>query len=121
MDLGQYQNSIPKLPNLSPYRYERIFKMYQTGQSQYFYNILQAIYFPDDIDNTKVAFYPVQVNSPWTTISYNIYGSIELWWLIMLVNKSYNPIQNPLAGTVVKYIRPEYLNEILQELNNSLN
>ena len=38
---GEYQNNIDALPDLNIYRYERIFKLYKTKNSQYFYNLLQ--------------------------------------------------------------------------------
>jgi len=120
MDLGQFQNSIPVLPQLNSFRYERIFKMFTTDQKQYFYNLLQSVYLPDNIDDTTVYFMHVQENMPWTTVSFKAYGNIELWWLIMLVNKIYNPLQPATAGMVLKIIKPEYVSSILQEISNAL-
>jgi nucleoid-associated protein YgaU len=118
---GQYQNAITSLPNLNTFRYERIFKMYSTDQNQYYYNLLQSIFLPDEIDDSKVFYLNVKQNLPWTMISFNAYGNIELWWLIMLTNKIYNPIKNPPVGSVLKLIKPEYIAEILKEISNSLN
>lgn len=120
MDLGQFQNSIPVLPQLNSFRYERIFKMFTTDQKQYYYNLLQSIYLPNNIDDTTVYFMHVQENMPWTTVSFKAYGNIELWWLIMLVNKIYNPLQPAKAGTVLKIIKLEYVSSILQEISNAL-
>ena len=120
MDLGQFQNSIPVLPQLNSFRYERIFKMFTTDQKQYFYNLLQSVYLPDNIDDTTVYFMHVQENMTWTTVSFKAYGNIELWWLIMLVNKIYNPLQPATAGMVLKIIKPEYVSSILQEISNAL-
>ena len=63
----------------------------------------------------------IQENLPWTTISFNAYGNIELWWLIMLVNKIYNPIKGATSGMVLKIIKPEFIPSILQEIKNALN
>jgi len=120
MDTGQYQNQISALSQLNNYRYERIFKLYQTEQNQYYYNLLQSIFLPDQIDDTKVFFMHVQENMPWTTVSFKAYGNIELWWLIALVNKIYNPIKGATVGTVLKIIKPEYVSPILQEISNAL-
>ena len=117
---GQYQNTIPALPNLNSYRYERIFKLYTTDQNQYYYNLLQSIYLPDQIDDSKVFHLTVSQHMPWTMISFNAYGNIELWWLIMLTNKIYNPIQNPELGSVLKLIKPEYVPDILKEISSAL-
>jgi len=120
METGKFQNQIPTLAQLNSYRYERIFKLYTTEQNQYYYNLLQSIYLPDDIDDTKVFFMHVQQNQPWTTISFKAYGTIELWWLIMLVNKIYNPLKGAQSGTVLKIIKQEYVSVILKEISQAL-
>jgi hypothetical protein len=53
-------------------------------------------------------------------ISFNAYGSIELWWLIMLTNKIYNPIKGPEVGSVIKIIKPEFVPDILREISQAL-
>jgi hypothetical protein len=118
---GQYQNSIPALPNLNIYRYEKIFKLYQTADNQYFYNLIQSIFLPDKLDERALFYITVRQQQPWTTISYNVYQTIELWWLILLTNKIYNPFKLPSTGTVLKIIKPEYIPDILKEINSSLN
>ena len=118
---GKYQNSIPQLAKLNAFRYERIFKMHSTEQNQYYYNLLQSIYLPDEIDESKLFYLTIKENLPWTTISYNAYGNIELWWLIMLTNKIYNPLKSVTTGTVLKFIKPQYIQTILKEISNSLN
>jgi hypothetical protein len=120
MDTGQYQNSIPGLPALNNYRYEQILKMYTTENNQYYYNLLQSIYLPDKLDDSAVGFLNVNQSLPWTTISFNAYGNIELWWLVMLTNKIFNPLQQPRPGTVLKIIKPEYVPNILKEISKAL-
>lgn len=118
---GQYQNKITALPNLNIYRYEKIFKMYQTADNQYFYNILQSVFLPDKLDERALFYLTVGKNQPWTSISFNAYQTIELWWLILLTNKIYNPFELPKAGSVIKIIKPDYIPDILKEINNALN
>jgi hypothetical protein len=118
--LGQYQNNIAALPNLNIYRYEKIFKLYQTDNNQYFYNIIQSIFLPDKLDKRALFYITIQQQQPWTTISYNVYKTIELWWLILLTNKIYNPFKLPQVGTVVAVIKPEYIPDILKEINAKL-
>ena len=44
METGEYQNDIEILKDLEKYRYENIFKLYKTGEKNfYFYNILKKI------------------------------------------------------------------------------
>jgi hypothetical protein len=119
--LGTYQNQIPELPPLDIYRYENIFRVYQTNQNQYYYSLLQSVYLPNNIDDTKIFYITVQANLPWTTISYNAYQTIELWWLICLVNKIYNPLVGPQVGTTLKAIKPAFIPAILNEIQLQLN
>ncbi len=120
MVLGKYQGEIKDLPSLGRIRYENIFKMYETPNRQYYYNLLQSLYINGQIDSTKIYYMPVREYLPWSIISHNAYGTIELWWLIALVNEIYNPVKQPEVGTVLKIVRPEYVETVLTEINNAL-
>lgn len=121
IDLGQQQNDIPDLEPLNPSRYENIFKLYKDSNSIYFYNILNDIVIPDNID--KQFYYIIKINRrvPWTTISYEQYGTIDLWWFICLVNKIDNPIKFVEPGTELKVIRRNYLATILNIIQKNVN
>ena len=120
MALGNYQNNISSLVSLQNTRYERIFKLYTTKDNQYFYNLLQSIYIPGEIDKTALFYMPVKQSLPWSIISFNAYGTMDLWWLITLTNQIYNPVISPTAGTILKIIRPEYVPDVLAEINQAL-
>jgi len=121
MVTGQYQKQISALPTLNSYRYENILKMYQTDKgNQYYYNLLQSIFLPDNLDKRALTNMVIRANQPWTTVSFNAYGTIELWWLILLTNKIYNPFETPKPNTVIKIIRPEYIPDILKEISARL-
>lgn len=121
IDLGQQQNNITDLEPLNPSRYENIFKLYKDSNSIYFYNILNNIIVPDTID--KQFFYNIKINRrvPWTTISYEQYGTIDLWWFICLVNKINNPIKFVEPGTQLKVIKRNYLATILNIIQKNVN
>jgi hypothetical protein len=118
---GQYQNSIASLPSLNMYRYEKIFKMYQTNDNQYFYNLVQSIFLPEKLDQRALFYLTIQQSQPWTMVSFNAYQTIELWWLILLINNIFNPFEQPKTGTTIKLIKPEYIPDILKEIDASLN
>jgi hypothetical protein len=117
---GKYQNDIDILPDLELYRYENIFKVYQQGDGNFFfYNILKKLKLPDDIneDIFDAVRYPVSL--PLTTLSYKIYGTTYLWWLIMIVND----IRNPMAiepGIKIRFIKKAFLKVVLQSITNQL-
>ena len=118
--IGEYQNNITDMPRLAPTRYENIFKMYKTIYNQYYYNILNTIQLPDDLNPSL--YYNTQVSQkmPWTMISFNEYQTMDLWWLICLANKIDNPLKLAEIGTNLKIIRTEFLKFILDEIKLKL-
>lgn len=114
-DLEKYQNQVAELPTIEDVRYENIFKVAKTDKF-FFYNIIKKISIPEELQSD--IYYELRINSnkPWTTLSHEVYGTQELWWLICLVNNVYNPINNPELGAVYKIIKPDYVNPILIEI-----
>jgi len=121
IDFGKQQNDIPDLVPLDSTRYENIFKLYKDPNSIYFYNILNNIIVPDNID--QQFYYIIKLNRkiPWTTISYEQYGTIDLWWFICLVNKINNPIKFVEPGAELKVIRKNYLATVLNIIQKNIN
>ena len=121
IDFGKQQNDIPDLFPLDSTRYENIFKLYKDPNSIYFYNILNNIIVPDNID--QQFYYIIKLNRkiPWTTISYEQYGTIDLWWFIWLVNKINNPIKFVEPGSELKIIRKNYLATVLNIIQKNIN
>jgi len=120
MDLGSYQSKIKDLPALSRQRYENIFKLYKNNRGQYYYNINKTVVFPENIDDTKISYITVKQKQAWTTISYHVYKTIELWWLICLLNKIENPLKHPEPGTVLKVLNYDAVNDVLIEIQNQI-
>lgn len=117
---GVYQNNVATLPTLRTTRYENIFKLYTTDISQYYYNLIQSIYLPDSIAEEFLYYQAISNKMPWTMISFNAYRTMDLWWLICLVNKIYNPVKSPERGTVIKIVKKEYVSIVLSEIKNAL-
>lgn len=115
------QNDITSLPKLNAYNYENLFRVYRDSEDNpYYYNILNSIALPDDLDpNIYYEFVVPGPFIPWTVLSYRIYGTIKLWWIICLANKIINPITFPVNGSKLKIIRPEYVREILSTIKQS--
>ena len=118
---GQYQNFIPDLPTLEQYRYENLFKVYQTGDKNfYYYNILKNIKVPDDINSDIFDTITLTNHTPFTVLSYQIYGTTYLWWLICIVNKIANPFDKTIIGLKIKVIKKQYVKTILDNINQQL-
>lgn len=120
MDLGNYQNNIPELIPLNNFRYENIFKMYQTKDKKYFYNIIKKIDLLSNLDPSQFFYYPVPRKMPWTIISFNLYNTIELWWLLCLVNNIDNPVLQPSPGKVIRALKSNLVAPLISNIKSQL-
>jgi hypothetical protein len=114
------QNDIPQLANIAPTRYENIFDVYQTNDDSkyYYYNLSKRVNLEiGSIDPEFLDYYICNGEQPLTTISYRVYNTIDLWWLIVSLNQL-NPVQNVPAGTALAFIKPEYIDNVLQIVNS---
>ena len=87
---------------------------------QKFYNIIKNIYVPSDISNDAFFTTTYQGNIPFTTLSYQIYGTTYLWWLICIVNNIKNPFDPANSGKTLKIIKPNYINLVLTTISQQL-
>lgn len=106
-----------------PERYENIFNVYlvenENNNKYAFYNIINKVTLPDDIDESVFEYYTIPSYMPLTTVSYRIYQTMFLWWLIMVVNKIQNPVKALAPGSVIKVIRKEYIDTVLNSIKKS--
>lgn len=118
---GQYQNYITELPTLEIYRYENIFKVYQTPESKVmFYNIIKNIKVPQNVSNQVFEIITLPANMPLTTLSYNLYGTTYLWWLICILNEIQNPFDPNNAGKSIKVLKRQYIKTVLNSIKQQL-
>lgn len=106
-----------KRTDLTADRYENIFNIHKNEDGMFYYNILDKINISNSLDPVVYEYYRVPKMMPWTTISHRIYGSQFLWWLICKVNNVQNPMKMLAPGTIIKVIKPEYVPQILNEIN----
>ena len=115
---GSKQNEVEELNSLSNDMYENISKVNlidTKGTDVHFYNLLNKVVFPDDISDDYVDTIILQGDKPWTTLSYQLYGTINLWWTVYLLNKP-DYIFKALAATEYKYIKPGAMKAVLQQI-----
>lgn len=113
------RDKITELTKLSEFDYERIFRMYQED-GYYIYNIIKQIHLPVNIDDNVTKNIIITGKMSWTQLSFEIYGTIRLWWLICSVNKILNPVILPKTGTALKVIKPEFVSTILNSINDQV-
>ena len=118
---GKYQNNITKLPQLDNYSYENIFKVYTTGDKNFFYyNIVKKVEIPKDIDENFVSTLVLPSKMPLTSLSFDIYGTMNLWWSILLMNNITNPTKNLPTGKRIKFIKPEIIPAFVRSIKSQL-
>jgi hypothetical protein len=121
--IGSYQNDVEGLSSLNMSDYERIFRVYtanQDGMDMNYYNISKMIDMPDNVDGQYISFYTPKGNIPWTIASYNIYGSVKMWWLLALMNKDILDDNRFVikGGTQIKHLIPEVLGLVYNQITN---
>lgn len=121
---GQLQDEIPDLPMLGREKYENIFNVYSTQKDEnsfyYYYNILNKIVIPSSLDSSVYDTVTLNKRLPWTTFSFQLYQTINLWWLLFLINKPKN-IFVAEAGIEYKYIQQEYIEQVLNDIGEQIN
>jgi hypothetical protein len=123
IDVGQYRDQISALEALNIKSYERIFKVFTQSLDDkdfYTYNTLKKIDFPV-IDSDYLGFYDVKTRMALTTISYKIYGDIQSWWILYLLNKDkFDGAPFYVNGGVqLSYIDPGVTTLIYSDITNS--
>ena len=114
---GPYnQNNVSDLPSLQAFRYENLFNVY-LKDNFYSYNILSKVNFPVELDQSYYNTYIVPNNSmSYTNLSYKLYGTPLLWWLICATNNITNPVPFPEPGLRLKILKPEVVSSIIQQI-----
>jgi hypothetical protein len=122
--IGLSQNQVTDLPSLTRTRYENIFKVFKLlkdkDNSYYFYNINNKIMIPDDLDDSIFNVITPNVNTAWTTLSFRLYGTIDLWWLIFIINKP-KDIFLAKSGESYRYIKPGFIDNVLTNIEQQIN
>lgn len=115
--LGSFQKDIPFLSRTDEYSFQNFLRIYLNKEGQFYYNLLSTqIVIDGELDPST--YYTIKVNRrvPWTTLSYNEYRNLNLWWLIMTVNKIKNPLKYPEPGTELKILYPNYVKLVLEKI-----
>jgi len=104
--------------NVDDNDFENFFQIYTDRKGNHSFNLNSTIYlsFSDD----SVQHYMTKTDLFWTTISYNIYGTTRLAWLLMKLNdvKPQNMFDIVKAATDVKYITGEALTLVMNEVRS---
>lgn len=83
------------------------FDIYEDSDKNYFFNLNSTLYLK--IPETRLLKHKLTANLFWTTISYQLYGTTRLWWLLMKLNhvKGSEIFDNIKAGEEILYMSKE--------------
>lgn len=119
---GMFQNDLMDLPLLEPGRYEKIFRLYNK-KDKYIYNILKRVNIDlSNADTETFTTISLRAEAPWTNVSFQVYGTTDLWWIIYICNKNIvnNPVQLVPGGSKLTVIKPYKLRTIINEIESDL-
>ena len=94
---------------------EHMFNVYEY-HGKYHYNLNTTLYI--DADDSNCSYFTVTHDCHWPLVSYNIYGTTRLTWLLMKLNdvKATNVFMKIKAGTTVKYLAKETVQSIIDTI-----
>jgi len=96
--------------------YENIFNVNLIEDNNvYFYNLLNKVIFPDDISDEFTDEITLMSDKPWTMLSFQLYGTINLWWTVYLLNKP-DYIFKAQANNTYKFIKSKYITSVLNRI-----
>ena len=67
-------------------------------------------------DTTYYDFLEVDNTCFWDNISYQVYKTPYLWWVLCMTNSIYNPFEDLNPGDLIKILREKYLYQLFKEL-----
>ena len=97
---------------------ENMFHIYQDDKQNNCYNLNATLYVNVPLEYFQL--YTCDCDSTWTLLSYKLYGTTRLAWLLMKLNevKASEVFQLKHPGDVIKYIPKEIVQNIVGDMNN---
>lgn len=106
--------------NDSTFKYENFFNVYETENNYRFFNLLKNIsIFPAE-DSEVEEEYIADGTDTWYSISYKMYGTVNLWWLVCLYNQNINPFKPLKSKTKLKVLKSKYVGMVLSEIKKQV-
>ena len=96
---------------------EHLFNVYQDSKGNYKYNLNSTLYI--NANDSDCSYFTVTHDCHWTLVSYIIYGTTRLAWLLMKLNKvkAADVFAQLKAGTTVKYLTKDIVQKIIETIN----
>lgn len=98
--------------------FENFFDVYLDQHGNYSYNLNKNLYFK--FEPEYLPKYECKHQMFWPLISYEIYGTTRLAWLLMKLNdvQPEQMFEPKMPGDEIVYIKPKVLQPIVEEIND---
>lgn len=98
--------------------FDNFFNVYLDKYGNKVYNLNSTLYFLDNLESLPL--FTLKHDLQWTLISYQIYGTTRLAWLLMKLNevKCRDVFKKIKAGESVRYLPEEDVQSIIADINN---
>ena len=106
--------------NISKYDMCNILSVVEKGEKSYF-NLCKNINFKNlnYLSSELFTIYEILENDTWPGISYKVYNTIDLWWLICKFNNVKNPFKELTVGKILRIPSEELVDIILETIKNN--
>jgi hypothetical protein len=94
--------------------YSYIFNGYYTEEGIPYYLLNKSVIFPHDKSLSFYARYYVDEDIAWTILSYQLYGTIDYWWVLSSLNKSM--IFYAERGSEILVIHPNSIESVVNKI-----
>ena len=97
--------------------FENFMSVYEDEDHNYRFNLNETIYL--DFDKNSLPVYETTSETHWSLISYKLYETIELAWILMKVNnvKAKNMFSVIPPATKIRYLSKDQMSEILEYIS----
>jgi len=104
---------------LSNVSFLKLFNILEESNTKYM-NFFRSYSINDNILNNTLYYFTYDVENEdwWDMISFKIYGSSNLWWVICMMNNIINPYEELSEGDQIKVLKESYLYMLLKEIES---
>lgn len=96
---------------------ENLFTVRQDSRGNYMYNLNESLYL--DIPDRQLLSFTCDAQMHWPLISYRLYGTTRLAWLLMKINRvgAGDMFKAKSPSDVVKYVDKDILQQVVRTVN----
>lgn len=102
----------------SNFKYNNLFNLYYTSENIPFTLKNRSIVFPEDANSPIYQIKYISIDTPWTVLSYNLYNTIDYWWVLCSLNKA--DVFYAKEGEEIRVINPKFIDEIVDDIKNRI-